>query len=157
MTMQGPTRNAAQPYRPADRKAASALLGDPRPFNAPGSHAHLSGEPAVDGLALWLEPPTGAGEAYLGPVIAPDIGLRFYELVLACANDAIARGYLHGYFTVKDPRLEKLLRLTFRINPIASGWQPLTGTATQWEVHVELPDAIEQLRDVLARLGGSTH
>lgn len=97
--MEGPKTSAPHGYAPADRDVASALLGDGRPLDAAGTYVHLSGERAVDGLALWLEPPAGVDEAYLAPVIAPGIGLsrRFYELVFACANGALAHGYERGH------------------------------------------------------------
>ena len=157
MTMESPKTSAPRGYAPADRDVASALLGDSRPLDAAGTHVHLSGEQAVDGLALWLEPPVGVDEAYLGPVIAPGIGpsRRFYELVFACANDALAHGYERGYFTIKNRGLLHLLERTFRIDPVAVGWEPNTGAAQQWEVHVDLTDAVEQLRNVLERLTGT--
>lgn len=158
MTMESPKTSAPRGYTPADRDVASALLGDGRPLDAAGTHVYLSGEGAVDGLALWLEPPASVDEAYLGPVIAPGSGpsRQFYELVFACANDALAHGYERGYFTIKDRGLLRLLERTFRIDPVAVGWDPEGGTAREWEVHVEVRDAIEQLRNVVERLGGSS-
>ena len=145
---------AVRPYAPADRAASAALLGDARPLDAPRSHAHLAGAGAVDSLALWLEPPAGVAEAYLGPVItpAPPKAGAFYELVLACANDASERGYERGYFTIKDAGLLRLLKRTFRIDPVATGWEPEGGSPSEWEVHVDLRDAVAQLHSVIQRL-----
>jgi len=149
-TKEGPTR----PYAPADREAASALIGDIRPLSQPGCHAHVwGGEGVVDGVALWMEPPPGLDEAYLGPVVATGVishGERFYELVLACATDALDRGYERGYFTIKDRALWRTLTIMFRIEPVPTGWETEGVQPREWEVHVELPDAIEQLRHILA-------
>jgi hypothetical protein len=148
-----PPAATSRPYTPADRAAAVVLLGDARPLDSPASHTHVSGVGAVDSLALWIEPAPGVDEPYLGPVITPDgPGLAFYELVLACAADAISRGYRRGYFTIKDSGLLRQLQRTFRIDPVAVGWDPVSGAASEWEVHVDLPDATEQLRNAMLQL-----
>jgi len=144
--------NLVRPYTQVDRAAAEALLGDARPLDAPESHVHV----ADDGIALWLDPPVGGDEPYLGPVLCPaGPGRRFYELVLACAKDALQRGYRRGYFKIKDPALLRVLQATFRIEPVAAGWLPESGRPAEWDVHVDLVDAIEQLRGVIQRLGGT--
>ena len=81
-------------------------------------------------------------------------GRVFYELALACANDAIARGYDRGYFTIKDHGLLRLLQRTFRIDPVAVGWEPEGGSPSEWEVHVDLRDAVEQLRSLIGSFRG---
>ncbi len=157
MTKESPKTKPTRPYTPADHEAASALIGDVRPLGMAGCHAHLSGgEGAVDGVALWLEPPPGSEEAYLGPVVAPGIrlGLRYYELVLACANDALDRGYRRGYFTIKGRGALRDLTDAFRVEPVATGWETEGDRAREWEVHVDLPDAIEQLRNIIRLLDG---
>jgi hypothetical protein len=146
-----------RPITPEDREAAEALLGDVRPFSALDSHIHVAGEAAIDSLALWLDPAPGSDEAYLGSVITPSAepDEHFYELVLVCAEDALGRGLHRAYFAVKDRALLRTLQSTFKIDPIETGWEPLTGTPSEWEVHVDLRDAAQQLREVLSSASGS--
>jgi hypothetical protein len=147
-----------RPFEAADAEAARALIGDIRPLRAAGGHAVVSTKDGVlDGVALWFEPPAGSEEAYLGPVIAPGVspGLRFYEMVLMCARDAAGLGYLQGFFTVKDRGLLRMLTQAFRISPVATGWETEGGMPREWEVHVDLTDAIEQLREMISVLGGT--
>jgi hypothetical protein len=140
--------------RPEDREAASALLEDVRPLDASGCHVVVAGEPLVTGVAVWLDPPPGGDEACLGPVMVSEgrPSLSFYQLVLACTEEARAAGYARGAFTIKDRGMLRLLRLTFRIDPVPTGWEPEGGSAREWEVHVDLQDAVEQLRGVIAAL-----
>ena len=142
--------------QPPDREAASALLGDIRPLDAPGCHTFVFGAASPTGAAVWIEPPGASDEAYLGPVLTLDgpPSRPFYGLVLACADDALALGFKRAYFTIKDSSLLRLLQRTFRIDPVATGWEPLSGAPSEWEVHVDLPDAIQQLRQVIDQLDG---
>ena len=152
MTMESPDSSAPRPYQPADRAAAAALLGDARALDQPGTHAHVTDD--ADAIALWLEPPTGGSDAYLGPVLGRTPGPDFYQLVLACALDMLERGYTHGYFEIRDAALLRIIERTFRVEPVPLGFQPQTTpgdarVASSWRITVDLLDATNQLRAVL--------
>jgi hypothetical protein len=73
----------------------------------------------------------------------------FYQLVNACARDAIARGYKHASFTVRDARLLSLIQRDFTVQAEPSAWDAGSGEPVQWEIRVELEDALQQLGSVL--------
>ena len=96
-----------------------------------------------------MEPGPG-GEPYLGEIKLPsDDRHLFYQLIQACAQDAVAGGHEHGSFTVHDARLLSLIQRTFSVEAIPAGWSPETGLPVQWDIRVELQDALNQLRTVL--------
>lgn len=142
--------NATRPYRESDRERAVALLGDARSLQAPGGHAHVSDGGVDDGIVVWYEPAANE-EPYLGAVILPAGALRqrFYRLVLACAEDALARGFARGRFHVRDERLLTRIQRDFTVDARPSGWEANTGRAVEWEIVVELEDAVRQLRRVV--------
>ena len=138
--------NGTRPYRESDRERAAILLDDGRALDVPGRHAHVSDGGPDDGIAVRYEP-AAEEEPYLGAVIVPPGAprQRFYRLVLACAEDALARGFARGRFHVQDGRLLVRLRRDFTVDARACGWEANTGRPVEWEVVVELEDALRQL------------
>jgi hypothetical protein len=150
--------SVVRPYREADRAATLAFLGDGRAIDAPRNHVFLSGGDTPDGVALWAEPPERSAEPpHLGAVVTNAAGTnaRFYDLVLACARDALDRGYERGSFTIKNRGLLRVLQATFRIEPVAVGWEAEGRMPAEWEVRVDLRDAVDQLDDVIDALRGT--
>ncbi len=140
---------ATRPFRPEDRAPAIAQLGDARAVDQVSHRIHTAtGGPAA-GVAVWVEPGPG-GEPYLGEVKLPnDDRHLFFQLIEACARDAIERGYQHATFTVHDARLLSLIQRTFTVEAIPAGWDPESGQPVQWDIRVDLQDALEQLQRVL--------
>jgi len=139
-----PTR----PYRPEDRERAIAALGV-RSVDQATHHIHVGDAGPDAGIALWVEPGPG-GEPYLGAITlpSPDRAL-FYELARASAQDALDRGYTHASFTLQDAALLALIERDFDVEAEPSAWDGGTGEAVQWEVRVDLRDALNQLGSVL--------
>ena len=146
-------------YAESDRKQAVGLLGDARAVDSPNHRLRVAEAAGADGrpsgrlagVALWVRPDAGE-EAYLGAVIvAPEITATnarwstLYQLLLSCARDAIQEGFTRAYFTILDAHLLARGRRDFTIEPQPSGWAPNTRRAVQWDVHVDLQDAIAQL------------
>ena len=146
-------------YAESDRKQAVGLLGDARAIDSLNHRLHVieeldaGGRPSgrLTGVALWIRPDAG-DEAYLGSVIvASEITATkarwstLCQLLLACARDAIQEGFTRAYFTILDAHLLARGRQDFNIDPQPSGWAPNTRRAVQWDVHVDLQDAIAQL------------
>lgn len=142
--------NGPRLYRESEGARAAAVLGDARAVDAPDTHVHVSDAGPEDGIAVWREPAAGE-EAGLGAVIVPAGTARqqFYRLVLACAEDALARGFPRGRFRVQDGRLLMLIQRDFAVEAPACGWEPNTGRPLEWEISVDLQDALAQLRKVL--------
>lgn len=140
---------ATRPYQPTDRASAIAELGDARTVDQASHRIHTAeGGPAA-GVAVWVEPGPG-GEPYLGDVKLPTDDRRlFYQLIEACAQDALSRGYEHASFTVQDAQLLSLIQRTFTVKATPAGWDPESGRPVQWDIRVELRDALEQLQKVL--------
>ena len=140
---------ATRPYEPSDRAAAIDALGDARAIDQ-ASHRVVTAEAgAAAGIALWIEPGPG-GEPHLGEVKLPGDDQRlFYQLIEACAQDALDRGYEHASFTVHDAGLLALIERDFIVEPQPSAWDAASGRAVSWEVRVELRDALAQLRRAL--------
>ena len=140
---------ATRPYRPTDRTSAIAQLGDARAVDQVSHRIHTAeGGPAV-GVAVWVEPGPG-GEPYLGAVKLPSDNRRlFYQLIEACAQDALDRGYQHASFTVHEAQLLSLIRRDFTVEATPAGWDAENGRPVQWDIRVELQDALEQLQRVL--------
>ena len=106
---------------------------------------------------MWRLPDVG-DEAFLGGVVVsrPDRWDLFYGLVAAAARDALARGIRKASFTVSDRALLERLRRDFVIDPKPPAWEPLpagqagkTGRPLQWDIHVDLVDALQQLERVI--------
>ncbi len=96
-----------------------------------------------------MEPGPG-GDPYLGAVKVPsDDRQLFYQLIEACAQDALDRGYQHASFTVQDAQLLSLIRRDFTVEATPDGWDPQSGQPVQWDIRVDLQDALEQLHRVL--------
>lgn len=141
------TDMTVRPYEPRDRDLALALLKDPRAVDSPG-HRIVVAE-GTEGLALWLKPDAGE-EGELASVLTPTGDRRlFYELAAAACRDAIDHGLTRGSFTIHDEQLLHRLQRDFRIDPTPSGWEPNTEHAVQWDVHVDLRDALQQLKEAL--------
>ncbi len=138
------------PVRPLtnkDRAQVLTLLGDPRTIDSPSNHLHVAEENGVVvGAVVWVQPSAGE-EALLGAVAAP-AGRRdlFYELVKATAEDAVSRGFSKAIFTIRRPALLQRIERDFTITAEASGWNPTTHQPVQWDVHVDLKDALQQLQ-----------
>lgn len=140
----------ARPLEDADRPRAATILGDERALDAPDTHVLVAATGADDGIAVWREPAPGE-EPELGSVMVPAAAGReqLYQLALACAMDARSRGYARAHFRVLDERLLAQLERDFKIDPQPCGWEPNTGRAVEWEIEVELEDAIGQLGQVV--------
>lgn len=138
---------AIRPYEEHDRKKALEFLKDSRAIDQAHHRIHVDD---AGGLALWMTP--GAGEeAYLGPVLTTHGDRRlFYRLIAATAQAALDEGFKRAYFTISDPRLLRQLQRDFDIDPQPSGWEPNTNfqVPVQWDVHVDLADALRQLKRV---------
>ncbi len=149
-----------RPFREEDRDRVLALLGERWAIDSPSHHLQVleastgsTGlEAGVAGVALWVEPDAGE-EAYLGLVAvtagpAPGDWRPFYRLVAGCAREAVDRGFGRGYFSVHDRGLLGRIQRDFDVRPEPSGWDPATREPVQWEVHVDLQDALRQLERV---------
>ena len=140
---------ATRPYQPSDRTAAIAKLGDARAVDQTSHRIVVADAGPAAGIALWTEPGPG-GEPYLGDVRLPGNNLQlFYQLIEACAQDALDRGYEHASFTVYDATLLSLIQSDFTIEPQPTAWDPDSGQPASWEVRVDLQDALAQLRKAL--------
>lgn len=138
-----------RPYEERDRDDVLAVLGDARAIDSPCNRLFVASHSPSAGVAVWVKPDAGE-EGYLGAVETPAGGWKlFYQLVAAACEDAIAQGFRRGYFTVLDDKLLRRLERTFDIHPEACGWEPNTGRPVQWEVHVDLTDALRQLQAVI--------
>ncbi len=140
---------ATRPYKTSDRADAIAQLGDARAIDQASHHVHTAtGGPAA-GVAIWVEPGPG-GEPSLGNVKLPGHNRRlFYQLINACAQDALKRGFAHASFIVQDARLLSLIQRDFTVEAEPSAWDAGNGDPVQWEIRVGLEDALRQLRSVL--------
>jgi hypothetical protein len=139
-----------RPLEPRDRERALDLLGDARTLDSPSSRIHvLEDEGVVSGAAVVSLPDVG-DEAQLGAIALETPGdlNAVYRLAAACARDALAAGFRRGTFILLDHRLLDLLRRDFTIDARPSGWDPVTARPLQWEVTVDLDDALAQLARV---------
>jgi hypothetical protein len=139
-----------RPYRPADRQRALELLGDARALDSPSQRVHvLEKEGIVSGAAVVVLPDAG-DEPHLGEIAlaAPGDLNAVYLLAAACAREALAAGFRRGRFTLLDHRLLDLLRRDFTFDARPSGSDPVTARPLQWDVTVDLEDAIRQLARV---------
>lgn len=140
---------ATRPYEPSDRAAAIDGLGDARAVDQMSHRMVTADAGAAAGIALWIEPGPG-GEPLLGEVKLPGDDRRlFYQLIEACAQDALDRGHAHASFTVHDARLLSLIERDFIVEPRPAAWDPASGAAVSWEIRVDLQDALDQLRRAL--------
>ncbi len=140
---------ATRPYETSDRASAIEQLGDARAVDQVSHRIHTAESGPAAGVAVWVEPGPG-GEPYLGAVKVPsDDRQLFYQLIEACAQDALDRGYQHASFTVHDARLLSLIRRDFTVEATPAGWDPESGQPVQWDIRVDLQDALEQLQRVL--------
>ena len=140
-----------RPFRDQDRGPVLALLGgDPRTLDSPSNRIHVAQEGGVVvGAVVWTQPDAGE-EAQLGIVTVSLPGRRhlFYQLVRACAVDALARGFQRARFDVLDRALLALLERDFTITAQPLGWNPQTHEPVEWRVAVDLADALKQLAKV---------
>ena len=137
-------------YQPADRSRALDRLGDGRVIDSPSNRLHVAEEGSeLVGLSVWLRPDAG-GEGELGALILSDpTRLRLmYQIAAAACQDAIDQGMTTGRFTIKDRLLLDRLQRDFTIDPQPSGRDPGTGRTVEWEVRVDLRDALQQLARV---------
>ncbi len=137
-------------YEEGDRTELIALVGDARAIDSPTHRLRVAEEDGkVVGFALWHQPDAG-GTAVLGSVIVPQSGRwgLVYALVAATARDALARGFVQAQFTINSHTLLNRLQRTFTIDARPSAWKPNTDQPVEWEVTVNLVDALEQLEGV---------
>ena len=140
---------ATRPYKPSERTAAIEALGDARAVDQTSHRIVVADAGPAAGIALWTEPGPG-GEPYLGDVKLPGAARRlFYQLIEACAQDALDRGYEHASLTVHDATLLSLIQDDFTIEPQPTAWDPDSGQPAGWEVRVDLQDALVQLGKAL--------
>ena len=140
---------ATRPYETSDRASAIEQLGDARAVDQTSHRIVMAAAGAAAGIALWIEPGPG-GDPYLGEVkLSGDDRHLFYQLIEACAQDALDRGYQHASFTVHDAQLLSLIRRDFTVEATPAGWDAENGRPVQWDIRVELRDALEQLQRVL--------
>ena len=138
--------SSIRPYEPADRAAALALL-DTRALDDDAHRILVSDD--VKGLALWVRPQAG-DLAYLGPIITTTLDRRlFYELVRACALDAIDVGFKRAYFVMNDARLVARIRRDFTVTVTVYARNGKMQEPTSWRIEVDLEDALAQLEAVL--------
>lgn len=138
-----------RPFRDEDRRQVLALLGDARAIDSASSRLHVALEGGVEGVSLWIRPAAG-DTPLLGAVTLkdPDRFDLLYQLAAAACQDAIASGFTRGHFEVQQPALLRRLRRDFTIDPQPSGWHPVTGQPVQWDVEVDLQDALQQLQSL---------
>ena len=138
-----------RPYEATDREEARALVGGVRSVDDPHNHVHVAeGEQGrLAGAAVWHEPAAGAPGGLAVMLAGGSSYDTTYRLVLACVEDAIARGHRAGTFCLQDPGLLRRLERDFTISPQPSGWR--RGRPVEWSVTVDLVDARAQL---LARI-----
>ena len=140
---------ATRPYETSDRASAIEQLGDARAVDQASHRIHTAERGPAVGVAVWVEPGPG-GEPYLGGVkTSNDDRQLFYQLIEACAQDALDRGYQHASFTVHEAQLLSLIQRTFTVEATPAGWDAENGRPVQWDIRVELRDALEQLQRVL--------
>lgn len=133
-----------------DSLSLDSLLGTKRGADDPNTHTHvLEDADVVVGAVLWLAP-TG-GPAMLGTVALADGRSQkdMYWLILATAEDALARGYKRAVFTLKRAALVTTIHQDFEATITEVGWNPSTKKAVEWGCEVDLVDAIAQLKAVL--------
>ncbi len=135
-------------YRPADRKMVLTLLQHKQAIDA--SHARIFVSADGTGVARWVHPASG-DIAYLGPIltVVPDRRL-FYDLILACCDDAIAAGFAVAEFHLRDRRLMLMVKRDFNVTIEVFGRNGATQKPTSWRVEVDLLDAQAQLWSKLA-------
>ena len=145
-----------RPLRESDHAQATALLGDGRPLRARGAHAHVAEAGPDEGLALWFEPGGGDERGHLGPVLVPEAGGRraLYELVLACARDALGRDVARGWFTVKDAGLKARIERDFGVTAVVVGVEPVSQRPVEWQVEVDVAEQVARLEGVLESFRG---
>ncbi len=107
------------------------------------------------GFVFWTRPDAG-DEAYLGAVnvamVQGSFAQRrraFYELIRAAVQDIIADGFTRGFFSLFDERLLAQVDRDFNINSLPSARHPTTGQPVQWDIHVNLADALDQLNTII--------
>jgi len=139
-----------RPYRGEDLSAVRGLLGDERALALAGARAHVAaGEPRA-GLAVWVEPAGEEGLLALAATdarfVSPGNGRRLlYELASACAREALARGVRRGRFVLRDARLRDAIERDFAVEAEARAVDPQSGEAVEWEVRVDVADAVRLL------------
>ena len=137
-----------RPYEPADRTAALALGIRAAGLDQANHHTFISDDGT--GAALWVHPI--AGEiAHLGPVVTkPPNRALFYQLVRACALDALDAGFKKAEFEVRNPRLLSIIRRDFTVTVEVYGRNGRTQQPTSWRIEVDIADALRQLDARLA-------
>ena len=162
--MEASAKVMIRPYRSEDRARVRELLGvDPVVEAAGGLRVQVAEEVGTGVLgAVVYRLPEGGGDAQLGAVVSalPERWDVFYGLVRATAVDALSAGHKTAVFTVRDRRLLDKIAGDFRVAPEPCGWEPSTtderGAPVEWQVEVDLVDALAQLDAVLLRLGAGS-
>jgi hypothetical protein len=142
--------NDIRAYDAARDLMAGRLLAGAEALASRGNLVYVHADGPAQGLAVFSVPDAG-DTARLGLVFTPP-GVpwsRFYRLVRACVDEALARGFRKGRFEVRDAALLARLQATFTIDPQPFGRDPLTGEPVTWSVEVDLADALAQLGAVV--------
>ena len=135
----------------ADRDKYTAIMGSGKSLGIPGNHSFVMEEAGkIVGGVVWHAPTAGA-VAMLGTVaLAKGRDQKdMYRLVLATAEDALARGFKRAEFTLKRPALVTTIHHDFEATIEEAGWNPKTKKAVEWSCEVDVVDAIAQLKAVL--------
>jgi hypothetical protein len=142
--------NGIRAYNPARDRVAGRLLAGAEALASRGSLVYVHADGPAQGLAVFSVPDAG-DTATLGLVYTPPGAplARFYRLVRFGVEELVARGFRKGRFEVRDAALLRRLNSTFTIDPLPSGWDPVTGDAVSWSVEVDLVDALAQLGAVV--------
>jgi hypothetical protein len=151
--------NGIRAYDAARDRVAARLLAGAEALASPGNLVYVHADGPAAGLAVFSVPDagdpssgSGLGTPTLGLVYTPPGApwSRFYRLVSACVDEALARGFRKGSFQIRDAVLLARLQATFTIDAQPFGRDPLTGEAVSWGVEVDLVDALAQLGRVLS-------
>lgn len=134
-----------QPYEATDLDAAVALGIDSRGVDDSGMHLHVAKKDgAVVGVGVLLaDSQSEAYLAFIGTKVR-DWPLMF-QLAAACCQDAIDQGHIRGYFVIKSATLLERVKAEFDIKVEVRGRHPGNQEAAEWEIHVDLADAMVQL------------
>jgi len=125
------------------------------------THIHIAKDDngKIIGGAVWMKPTEG-DEAELMCIVTEQGNFcntllnptgsfsTYYKLIVACIEDALAQGMTKGVFTIRNKTLIGTLKKTFNIKPIVRGVNLGEGD-NEWEVHVDLEDALTQVKGVI--------
>jgi len=133
--------------RPADRSRLNELLPG-IPVNRHALHVIVDTDArgTTKGAATLLLPDAG-DTVHMGAVATdpPDWRLA-QDLVAACINESLARGFTKGDMEIHDRRLLDLITKDFKGDVQDVGYNQLTGEVGHWLFVVDLADAQRQMQ-----------